>query len=53
MLRPLLLQNLVDAGVVDESDVFGDAVDDNDDFLRALIKADLLVGTLTSACGSS
>ncbi|XP_066382128.1 uncharacterized protein [Miscanthus floridulus] len=34
------LQNLVDAGVVDESDVFGGAGDD-DDLLRALIDADL------------
>lgn len=33
------LQNLVDAGVVDESDVFGGAEDD--DLLRALIDADL------------
>lgn len=35
------LQNLVDAGVVDESDVFGGAEDDDDDLLRALIDADL------------
>lgn len=37
------LQNLVDAGVVDESDVFGGAGDDDDDddLLRALIDADL------------
>ncbi|RLN08196.1 hypothetical protein C2845_PM11G24280 [Panicum miliaceum] len=33
------LQNLVDAGVVDESEVFGGA--DDDDLLRALIDADL------------
>ena len=35
------LQNLVDAGVVDESDVFGGAGDDNDGLLRVLINADL------------
>lgn len=37
------LQNLVDAGVVDESEVFGGAGDDDDDddLLRALIDADL------------
>jgi hypothetical protein len=36
-----LLQNLVDAGVVDESNVFGGTRDDNDDFLLSLINADL------------
>lgn len=35
------LQNLVDAGVVDESDVFGSAEEEEDDLLRALIDADL------------
>jgi len=44
--RPLLLQNVVNAGVVDESDVFGGAGDDNDDFLRSLINADLPGGNL-------
>jgi hypothetical protein len=41
-----LLQNLVDAGMVDESDVFGGAWDDNDDLLRALINANLPGGDL-------
>jgi hypothetical protein len=39
--HPLLLQNLVDADVVDKSDVFGSVGDDNDDFLQALINAGL------------
>jgi hypothetical protein len=38
--RPLL-QNLVDADVVDESNVFGGTGDDNDDFLLSLINTDL------------
>ena len=46
MSRPLLLQNLVDAGIVDESNVFGGAGGDNDDLLRALINADLPRGDL-------
>jgi hypothetical protein len=45
MLRPLL-QNLIDAGVVNELNVFYGAGDDNDDFLRALINTDLPSGDL-------
>jgi hypothetical protein len=53
MPRPLLLRNLIDAGMVNESDVFGGVGDDNDDFLRALINADLPGRDLDLACGSS
>jgi hypothetical protein len=46
--RPLL-QNLVDADVVDESNVFGGTGDDNDDFFLSLINADLAVTALSFA----
>ena len=36
-----LLQNLVNTGVVDESNVFSGAGDDNNDLLQALINVDL------------
>jgi hypothetical protein len=45
MPRPLL-QILVDADMVNESNVFGGAGDGNNDLLKALINADLLGGNL-------
>jgi hypothetical protein len=39
-------QNLIDVGMVDKSDVFGGARDDNDNLLRMLINADLPSGNL-------
>jgi hypothetical protein len=40
------LQNLVDTGMVEESDVFDSTGDNNDDLLRALINVDLPGGNL-------
>jgi hypothetical protein len=53
MSRPLLFQILIDAGMVNESDVYSGVGDNNNDLLRALINADLLGGNLDLACERS